>query len=91
MEELFKVREKLILTSVLVLELSKTKLVGVVEMGDLNPNIFETLAIDNLSNDNWRTPIIEFLKNLTGTTDRNVRYRALNYVIIENELFKKTP
>ena len=26
----------------------------------------------------------------TGSTDRKIKYRALSYVLIENELFKKT-
>ncbi|MCH87748.1 RNA-directed DNA polymerase (Reverse transcriptase), partial [Trifolium medium] len=35
-------------------------------------------------------PIIEYLENPTGNADRKVKYRALSYIIIGNELFKKT-
>lgn len=69
LEELIEVRDKLISNSVLALELSKTKLAGVEELGDLNPNFFETFAIDNLSNDDWRKQIIEFLKYPMGITN----------------------
>lgn len=67
------------------------KLVGVEELGDLNPKISETFAIDKLSNKDWRNPIIDFLKNPTGTIDQKIRYKKISYVIMGNELFKKTP
>src|ERR1044072_6288730 len=51
----------------------------------------EVFAIDNLSNNDWRKPIVEFFQNPTGLTDRKVKYKALSYVIIGNELFKKSP
>lgn len=54
LEELIKVKEKLISTSVLGLVLSKTKLVEVEELGYLNPKIFKTFSIDNLPNNDWR-------------------------------------
>lgn len=66
LEELIKVKDKLVSNTVLALELSKTKLVGVEELVDLNPKIFKTFSIDNLSTDEWRKLIIEFLNNLTG-------------------------
>jgi hypothetical protein len=40
--------------------------------------------------DDWRKPIVEYLENLTGDVARKIKYRALNYVIIGIELFKKT-
>jgi hypothetical protein len=42
-----------------------------------------------LDND-WRKPNVEYLENPTGNVARKIKYRALNYVIIGNELFKKT-
>jgi hypothetical protein len=54
------------------------------------PEIFEMFAINNLSNNDWRKPIIEYLENPSGTVDRKVRYRAFSYVINGNKLFKKT-
>lgn len=59
------------------------------DLGDLNPKKIETFAIENLSNDDWRKLIIEFLKNLMGKTDRKFRYKRLSNVIMGNELFKK--
>lgn len=34
--------------------------------------------------------MVDYLKNPVGSTDQKVKYRSLNYVIIGNELFKKT-
>ena len=51
----------------------------------------EILVINNLDDNDWRKPIVNFLENPDGTTCRKVKYRALSYVIIGNELFKKTP
>lgn len=47
-------------TSILHLESSTPKLEGIEGLG--GPEIFETFAIDNLWNDDWRKEIIEFLK-----------------------------
>lgn len=47
LEELIKVKHKLISNNISALELSKTKLAKVEELGDLNPNFFETFSIDN--------------------------------------------
>jgi len=43
-----------------------------------------------LSNNDWRTPIVEYLENPSSTVSRKIKYRALRYVINGNELFKKT-
>ena len=40
--------------------------------------------IDNLPNNDWRKPIVEFLQNPTGSTDRKIKYKALSYVIMGN-------
>lgn len=52
---------------------------------------FKNFAIDNLSNNDWQKPIVEFFENPTGTTDWKIKYIALSYVIIGNELFKNMP
>lgn len=46
--------------------------------------------MDNLSHSDWRKPIIEYLENPVGNTDRKIEYRALSYVRLGNELLKKT-
>lgn len=43
-----------------------------------------------MPNSDWKKSIIEFLKDPIGTTNRKIRYKALSYVIIGNEFFKKT-
>jgi len=37
-----------------------------------------------------RKPILDYLEKPLGTVIRNTKYRALSYVIMGNELFKKT-
>lgn len=34
---------------------------------------------------------VEYLENPTGMRGQNTKYRALSYIIVGNELFKKTP
>ncbi|KAK2403819.1 hypothetical protein QL285_053221 [Trifolium repens] len=53
--------------------------------------VTEIFVIDNLSDDDWRKPIVRYLEDPTGITDRKIKYKALSYTIIGNELFKKTP
>jgi len=48
----------------------------------------EIFAINNLSNNDWRNPIVDYLENPSYIVSRKTKYRALSYVIIENELFK---
>lgn len=51
---------------------------------------FEIFVIDNLSNNDWRKPIVKYLENQSGIVSRKTKYRALSYVIIRNGLFKNT-
>ena len=53
--------------------------------------VTEIFVIDNLSDTDWRKPIVNYLENPSGITDRKIKYKALSYTIIGNELFKKTP
>ncbi|XP_050919713.1 uncharacterized protein LOC127137287 [Lathyrus oleraceus] len=39
----------------------------------------------------WRNPIINYLKDPSIDTERKPKYMALSYVLMGNELFKKTP
>ncbi|XP_050889417.1 uncharacterized protein LOC127094654 [Lathyrus oleraceus] len=51
----------------------------------------EAFAVINSSPLDWRKPILEYLENPVGNTDRKIKYRALSYVLLGNELLKKTP
>ncbi|XP_058775090.1 uncharacterized protein LOC131649344 [Vicia villosa] len=55
-----------------------------------NLNIVEIFAIDNMADSDWRNSLVQYLNNPVGGTDRKIKYRALNYVILGNELYKKT-
>src|SRR3954468_7771755 len=50
----------------------------------------EIFAIDNMTDADWRNPLVQYLNNPVGGTDRKIKYRALNYVILGNDLHKKT-
>ncbi|WJX45968.1 hypothetical protein P8452_32810 [Trifolium repens] len=65
-------------------KMSKEKLTQLIE-------IKEKMVLQELNNYNdWRKPIVDYLKNPTGNVDRKIKYRALSYIVFENDLFKKT-
>ncbi|KAK2382415.1 hypothetical protein QL285_069951 [Trifolium repens] len=92
--QLIEIKEKMVLQEPISEQLSMPKLVGAdsIPQDELENfhNNFEIFAMDNLSDDDWRKPIVEYLRNPTGSVDRKIKYRALSYVIFENDLFKKT-
>ena len=61
------------------------------KLGYADEENFEILAIDNLTDEDWRKPIVNYLENPITYADRKVRYRALSYTLMGNKLFKKTP
>ena len=54
-------------------------------------NLVEIFVINNLTDDDWRKPIANYLENPDGVTCRKIKYKALSYVIMGDELLKKTP
>ncbi|XP_058764522.1 uncharacterized protein LOC131637974 [Vicia villosa] len=48
------------------------------------------MTINDMGGNDWRKPIVDYLRNPTGLTDCKIKYRALSYVLMGNELFKKT-
>ncbi|XP_039686960.1 uncharacterized protein [Medicago truncatula] len=50
----------------------------------------EIFVINDLNENDWHKPIVDYLENSNGATPRKVKYRALSYVIMGSELFKKT-
>ena len=53
-------------------------------------NLVEIFVINNLTDEDWRKPIVNYLENPDVTTCRKIKYKALSYVIVGNEFFKKT-
>ncbi|CAJ2642293.1 unnamed protein product [Trifolium pratense] len=101
LEQLVEIKDKLSSQEPAHLELSTPKLGGAhmshneIKNSDqkIDCNIydeFQVFVIDNLVNGDWRKPIVEYLENPIGNAPRKIKYRASNYVIIGNELFKKT-
>jgi hypothetical protein len=54
-------------------------------------NLVEILVVNNLSDNDWRKLVVNYLENPDGATCRKIKYKALSYVIVGNKLFKKTP
>ncbi|KAK2986185.1 hypothetical protein RJ640_006220 [Escallonia rubra] len=46
--------------------------------------------IDTVQND-WRTPIIQYLQNPESRVDAKVKLQATKYFLLDNNLFKRTP
>ena len=51
---------------------------------------FEILAINTLSDADWRSPLKSYLADPTLKVDRKTKYIALSYLLMGNKLFKKT-
>lgn len=72
LEDLIKVIEKLIMISLSPSKLSKSQLMEEKEFEEWTNSeiskICEILSVENMSNNDRRKPIIEFLQNPTGTT-----------------------
>ena len=85
LQRAIEVREKIKATSLSPTDLESTRL------GYADQSNFEISFIDNLSEQDWRKPIVDYLQNPAALTERKIKYRALSYVLMGNELFKKTP
>ncbi|XP_050877174.1 uncharacterized protein LOC127080931 [Lathyrus oleraceus] len=84
LHKVIELRGKVVATRLTPFDLEKTRL-GCVDEGN-----FEILAIDSLADEDWGKPIVVYLQNPTASTDRRTRYRALSYVLLGSELFKKS-
>ncbi|XP_028052434.1 uncharacterized protein LOC114256940 [Camellia sinensis] len=51
-------------------------------------NFLPILTLDVIEED-WRFPLIKYLSNPSEKSDRQIRYQALNYVIMGEDLFRK--
>ena len=60
------------------------------KLGGIDAENYQILTIDNGKVSDWRKPLVDYLRIPTGSTDHKIKYHALSYVLIENELFKKT-
>ncbi|XP_050909651.1 uncharacterized protein LOC127123478 [Lathyrus oleraceus] len=85
LQKVIEVRGKFVSTRLAPSNLEKTKL------GYADKENFEILAIDNLTDGDWRNSIVEYLQNPMASADRKTKYRALSYFLLGMELFKKTP
>jgi len=92
MQEPIEIKNKRSLIDALPKKLLKPKFggIGTSQGHSQGTNLVETLVINNLTDNDWRKRIVTYLGNPDGTTCRKIKYRALSYVIVGSELFKKT-
>src|SRR3954465_7321162 len=83
LEELIEVRGKAMATKLSTSDLESSQL------GFANKEEFVVLNIDSLANTDWRSPIVNYLRDPSTNTNRKVKYRALSYFLMGNKLFKK--
>lgn len=62
-----------------------------IKLGFADRENFEILAIENLTDTDWKKLIVDYLENPTTSAEKNIRYYALSYTLMGNRLFKKTP
>ena len=85
LQYLIETRGRIMATKLSPLDLENSKL------GYADQKEFEVLSIDTLVDTDWSSPIVNYLKEPSVSTEKKIKYRALSYVQIGNELFKKTP
>jgi hypothetical protein len=85
LQKVIEVRGRVVSTRLAPSNLEATKL------GYTEKESFEILALDSLEDEDWRKPITKYLQNPTVSTKQKTRYRALSYVLVGIELFRKTP
>ncbi|XP_050908344.1 uncharacterized protein LOC127121967 [Lathyrus oleraceus] len=83
-DEEVQVREKVRATLLSPSDLS------IIKLGAVDKYHFEILTVDDERESDWRKPLVDYLRNPVGSTNRKIKYRALSYVLMNNELFKKT-
>ncbi|XP_020972584.1 uncharacterized protein LOC110269230 [Arachis ipaensis] len=49
----------------------------------------EAFYLDEWENNDWRKPIAEYLKNPSIQLDRKIKLKAMNFVLMADELYKK--
>jgi len=47
-------------------------------------------AISAISADDWRKEIVDYLKDPSKKVERHVRFQAIKYVLLEDELYYRT-
>ena len=48
------------------------------------------LAVERAEYQDWRVPIISYLKDLSCGAERSIRRAAFKYILIDNELYRRT-
>jgi hypothetical protein len=49
-----------------------------------------TESVSELEPGDWRSPIVNYLKNPSQTRDRKIRRQALKYTLLNDELYRQT-
>jgi hypothetical protein len=49
-----------------------------------------TKSVSEFEPGDWRSPIVNYLKNSSQTRDRKIRQQAFKYTLLNNELYRQT-
>ena len=78
LQYLIETRGGIMATKLSPLDLENSKL------GYADQKEFEVLNIDTLADTDWRSPIVNYLKEPSVSIEKKIKYRALSYVLIGN-------
>jgi hypothetical protein len=52
--------------------------------------VFQEVLNNEISTDDWRIEIIDYLRNPSQKMGRKLRYKSMKYVLLDNQLYYKT-
>ncbi|XP_059669376.1 uncharacterized protein LOC132314542 [Cornus florida] len=73
-----------------LIRIKKKSLPSVKLREELSAEVFIIEVEEDIEENDWRTPIVGFLKNLDLKADKKLKIKALKFVMIDRDLFKKS-
>jgi hypothetical protein len=64
---------------------------GIMQANENSVQVPQMIELENnLQSEDWRVPLINYLKDLSQTRDRKIRRQALKYTLLNDELYRRT-
>ncbi|XP_059663595.1 uncharacterized protein LOC132309293 [Cornus florida] len=73
-----------------LIRIKRRSLPSVKAREELLAEVFAIEVEDDMEENDWRTPIVDFLKNPDPKADKKLKIRALKFVMIDGDLFRKS-
>ncbi|XP_059671032.1 uncharacterized protein LOC132316573 [Cornus florida] len=73
-----------------LIRIKKRSLPSVKVREELLAEVFAIEVEEDIEENDWRTPIVNFLKNPDPKADRKLKIKALKFVMIDGDLFRKS-